>query len=282
MSVIFGTSGQGKQLARTTPIQVTGLKALGENGGVSLSIDPPSEASYAYLKDYWVTFKKASQGAILHPYDGEHMVFPKGQAPAANQKLSELGVEGKVKIPLENGAFMKWKIVGIGAEGMPSGAVTAWYDDVAFSRNINSPVIKTYESSQLRTYLNGEFYNQFSASAKECIVPTPYSSYAISQMKILTDNVYIFSTKELGLSGDEGVALPYFSSNTQRAYTLRYWTREHYPTSAGYFYTVEANGQTLTPRDTTGVDAIRPVMNLNPDAPVSFEADESGYYTLLV
>lgn len=77
MSVIFGTSGQSKQLARTTPIQVTGLKAVGQDGGVALNIDPATEASYPYLKDYWVVWKKVSDGPIQNPYDGQHMTFDK-------------------------------------------------------------------------------------------------------------------------------------------------------------------------------------------------------------
>lgn len=80
MAKIIGQKIGGGSSILTTPIQVTGLKAVGQDGGVLLTCDPPTEASYPYLKDYWVTFKKASEGAIQHPYDGRHRIFPKPPA----------------------------------------------------------------------------------------------------------------------------------------------------------------------------------------------------------
>lgn len=76
-NIILGGGGQGKQLARTTPDQVTGLQAVSSEEGILLSVDQPTEESYEYLKDYWVTFKLASEGEIQHPYDGEHIIFAK-------------------------------------------------------------------------------------------------------------------------------------------------------------------------------------------------------------
>ena len=76
-NIILGGGGQGKQLARTTPDQVTGLQAVSSEEGILLSVDRPTEESYEYLKDYWVTFKLASEGEIQHPYDGEHIIFAK-------------------------------------------------------------------------------------------------------------------------------------------------------------------------------------------------------------
>lgn len=76
-NIILGGGGQGKQLARTTPDQVTGLQAVSSEEGILLSVDQPTEESYEYLKDYWVTFKLASEGEIQHPYDGEYIIFAK-------------------------------------------------------------------------------------------------------------------------------------------------------------------------------------------------------------
>lgn len=69
------SGGSGKQLARTLPNQVLGMKAVVNADGVVITCDPPTELSSLYLKDYWVTFKPTSQGEIRHPYDGEHMTF---------------------------------------------------------------------------------------------------------------------------------------------------------------------------------------------------------------
>ena len=76
-NIILGGGGQGKQLANTTPDQVTGFKAVSAEEGILLTIDPPTQESSPYLKDYWVTFKIASEGEIQHPYDVGHMIFEK-------------------------------------------------------------------------------------------------------------------------------------------------------------------------------------------------------------
>ena len=76
-NIILGGGGLVKQLANTTPDQVTGLQAVSSEDGILLSVDQPTEESYEYLKDYWVTFKLASEGEIQHPYDGEHIIFAK-------------------------------------------------------------------------------------------------------------------------------------------------------------------------------------------------------------
>lgn len=77
MAKIIGQKIGGGSSILTTPAQVTGLKATGKDGGVALSIDAPTGISYPYLKDYWVVWKKKSDGDILHPYDGQHMIFNK-------------------------------------------------------------------------------------------------------------------------------------------------------------------------------------------------------------
>ena len=77
MAVLFGKSVGGGSSLFTTPDQVTGLQAVSSEEGILLSVDQPTEESYEYLKDYWVTFKIASEGEIQHPYDGGHMIFEK-------------------------------------------------------------------------------------------------------------------------------------------------------------------------------------------------------------
>ncbi len=284
MSIIFGTSGQGKQLARTTPIQVTGLKAVGENGGVALSIDPPSEASYAYLKDYWVTFKKASRGAILHPYDGEHMVFPKGEAPASGQPLSALAVGSKVKLPTTvEGTYIHKTIIAKGHMGYSPNSITVWPDDVEFSRALDSNVQTDYSDSEIRTYLNTTYLSQFRTELIPYILVT--SIVTVPQggtATIIEDQVFLFSVKEMGLSADkiEGTEIAYFDNDAKRAASEQpYFTRTKRDVYSQFAVSKQGN---LASAQAVNSFGIRPVMNLSGDILISKEPDDEGYYTLLV
>lgn len=79
MAGLLGKSVGGGSSLFTTPDQVTGLQAVNTEEGIWISIDFPTEQSYPYLKDYWVTFKPASEGEIQNPYDGEYIIAEKPQ-----------------------------------------------------------------------------------------------------------------------------------------------------------------------------------------------------------
>lgn len=296
MSVIFGTSGQGKQLARTTPIQVTGLKAVGQNGGVALSINPPSEASYAYLKDYWVTFKKASQGQIQHPYDGQHMVFPKDQAPAGGQPLSGLAVGSTLKI-LENNAAVPFLVL---QHGYPTTGVSANTDktlllrqDIYDTRVWNSEN-NAYASSSIHAFLNGEYLLSIEESIRNRI-PLITISYTVGNgnntVSYIDVKAFLLSYTELGYPNHtdanvEGEAIEYFNGNDRRiarynGELTRWWLRSAKKNSYNVAWNVHSDG-VWDFNGVTTVMGLRPAFCLPNDTLVSAQPDADGDYTLLV
>lgn len=292
MSVIFGTSGQGKQLARTTPIQVTGLKAVGENGGVALSIDPPSEASYAYLKDYWVTFKKASQGAILHPYDGEHMVFSKGQAPAGGQPLSALTVGSTLKIT-ENSTPTQFLVLQHVYPNADSANTLLLRKEPAVTHRWGDGTTPWYGNSSINSYLENTYYLTLDSSVKDLI---PEVSI-VCQMQLGYVNtepylckVFLLSATELGgqevSKAVDGYPIPYFSdANSRKAFAgssaATWWTRsgsDEYPQLP---VAVNTDGNFIAETRNEPFYA-RPAFCLPNDVLVSEQPDADGDYTLLI
>jgi len=296
MSIIFGTSGQGKQLARTTPIQVTGLKAVGENGGVALSIDPPSEASYAYLKDYWVTFKKASEGAILHPYDGQHMVFPKGEASASGQPLSALAVGSTLKIA-ENGVPVQFLVLQHVYPNADSANTLLLRKDLVTQtsnwKNANSYPL-AFVDGPIDGYLNNDYLSLLGASVKSLIPEitiacTIAPDYVSANPTTISRKIFLLSATELGGSKNtipvEGTHIAYFDSDEKRIATRNsiaadWWTRTPVIRSSARAMLITASGLESDRAPATQL-GIRPAFCLPNDTLVSEQPDADGDYTLL-
>lgn len=210
------------------------------------------------------------------------------------KKLSELAAEGKIKLPLtDETQSLKFKVLGQSLEGMPQGAVTVWYDDAAIQKQMNNVASTVYyKNTTIRSYLIGEFLNQLHEKVRECIIPTTVTALSgQSATETFEDPICMFSLKQLGRTSsgtpEEGAALSYFVSNTQRAYSEKYWTMTCYTANAGWYYFMESSGDpnitsfSITSQGTNSF-AIRPYLNLNPDTPISDSPDADGYYTVLV
>ena len=290
---IYGNKIGGGSSILTTPIQVTGLKAVGQDGGVLLTCDPVTEPSAPYLKDLWVVWKKKADGPIQNPYDGQHMTFAPSQ-PITSQPLSALKAEDKIKLPHADGkTFTKFKVIGQGMDGMPTGAVTLWYDDSIMNKQWNSSGDTNiyWDTCNLRGELNSTFYNQFHETVKNAVLVTSYYILKNTSTRVdLVDNVCLFAFSRMQyVEGRaipyEGAQLPYFASNTQRAFTSNYWTITRAVSVASVWYMPASGDRGTGSQPALGMTQslpVRPYMNLKPDTLISLNPDSDGCYTVLV
>ena len=287
--------GSGKELTRTLPNPATGFKATVEERGIVLSCDGPSEVSGAYLKDYWVVYKKVSEGEIEHPYDGEHLIF-EGLPPVSGQKLSALEIGSRVKIR-ENGVLTNFLVV---QHGYPTLGVDAGQDntlllrrDIYDTRVWNSGN-NAYVSSSIHTFLNEEYLSLIEESIRSMIplISLPYTvGNGNNTVSYIDVKAFLLSHTELGYPSHndanmEGTAIEYFNGNDRRVAryngeTARWWLRSARKNSNNVAWNVHSDG-IWDFNGVTTVMGLRPAFCLPGDTLVSLEVDAEGCYTILV
>lgn len=288
MSVILGTSGQGKQLARTTPIQVTGLKALGQDGGVLLTCDPPTEASYPYLQDYWVVWKKKSEGPIQHPYDGKHMTFAAGQ-PVSGQDLAKLAAGSTLKI-VENTVMVPFLVLKAGYPTVDDSNTLLIRKDIYITSAWGSN--NAYAGSTVDNFLTNDYLLLINESVRNQIVEVniPYTiGNGNNTVSTLSRKIFLLSATELGYTGSyantEGSMIPYLESDANKlAYfegsLANWWLRSPGTSGTVSSWYVQTTGA-LNRSDVSSPYGIRPAFCLPSTVQVSLEPDSDGDYTLV-
>lgn len=288
MSVILGTSGQGKQLARTTPIQVTGLKAVGQDGGVLLTCDPVTEASAPYIQDYWVTWKKASEGPVAHPYDGAHMTFAAGQ-PISGQDLANLAAGSTLKI-MENTVMVPFLVLKVGYPTVDDANVLLLRKDIY--RNNVWGTNNAYSGSTVDNLLTNDYFLLLNESVRNQIVEVsiPYTiGNGNTTVSTLSRKIFLLSATELGYTGSyantEGIPIPYLESDANKlAYfegsLANWWLRSPSTSGPGSSWYVQTTGA-LNRSTVNSRYGIRPAFCLPSTTQVSLEPDSDGDYTLV-
>lgn len=291
MSLILGNGGQGKQLARTTPIQVTGLKAVGQDGGVLLTCDPATEASAPYLKDLWVVWKKKADGPIQNPYDGQHMTFAAQTGPVG-QDLAKLAPGSTLKI-VENNVATRFYVdkhdyeSALNGNGFSLLTRVDCYDKRAWDAgNVN-----TYADSDLDAFLNGDYKMLLEEKVRNAIVPTKFY-YTPGNMNntvtTLERDVFELSATELGMSqayvNVEGSVLP-IAETLKIAYLNKtastQWTRSPSTNLSSHAWFLTAGGTLDNAGGTANSCGSRPSFCLPGNTKVSLEPDSQGDYTLV-
>lgn len=224
MAVLFGKSVGGGSSLFTTPDQVTGLQAVSSEEGILLSVDQPTEESYEYLKDYWVTFKLASEGEIQHPYDGEHIIFAKPPF-IPGTPLEQIAVGSIIKIQ-ENQVFSDFYVACHDYESTLNGTGrTLVVRKDCFSMQVwDNALVNAYASSDIDSLLNTTYKNILDSALLEIIgttkfVYTPGNGNTV--LSTLERTIFALSATELGKSNTyanvEGTALP-IAATLQLAY----------------------------------------------------------------
>lgn len=297
MANILRLGGGGSSIL-TTPIQVTGLKAVGQDGGVALNIDPATEASYPYLKDYWVVWKKVSDGPIQNPYDGQHMTFAAGGV--TQNFLGDLPVGSSLKINYNN-ANVKCLVLH---HGKPS----AIYDDSFADTTIlcfysiyeksqwNNQEINDYSQSTICSELNTTWLMRLNEPLRQQVkqVKVPYrSGTSGAVINSGADGVpcyfYLLSAIEVGFQASstipaDGALLSYFATNSRIAkyegVNAKYYLRTPHVNNYNAAGLVNEQGDSAFQLCTI-VDGIRPAFCLPSTIQVSLEPDSQGDYTLV-
>ncbi len=283
MAVLFGKSVGGGSSLFTTPDQVTGLQAVSSEEGILLSVDQPTEESYEYLKDYWVTFKLASEGEIQHPYDGEHIIFEK---PALQQNtLSRLQPGTGIKL-MENDTPVRFILLKQGYESDDDGRTLLLRRDIYDTRPFGN---SNYSESDIDTFLSGIYHNLLSPAVQSNLETVSIQCTSGLDVISIGRKIFLLSGTEVGFSElymkQEGTPIPYFNDNTSRIALLsgsatNWWTRSHQAYNTSLIYTVMYNGTqgTFTGNNKNG---LRPAFCLNgDDVLTSKEPDSDGDYII--
>lgn len=209
--------------------------------------------------------------------------------PSAGILASDLAVGDIVKL-IEGGTPVEYIVVN---QGIPENS--SLYDsscngtwllrkDCHSSRVWNSSNINTYASSDINTWLNGDFFNGLGSAEKAAIkqVKIPYRpSGTDAAIKSGADGlgvkVFLVGGYEVGLSEyasipEDGAKLDYFDSGTgtsaknkriayQDGSTVSWWLRSPYIDSASDVCLVTALG-TFGALECTSSDDIRPALIL--------------------
>ena len=285
MEKIIGQKIGGGSSILTTPIQVTGLKATGKDGGVALSIDPPTEASYPYLKDYWVVWKKKADGPIQHPYDGAHMTFAAG-SPISGQTLANLTAGSTLKI-VENNTPVQFLVL---QHGYPS---SGGGNTLLLRKNIYSNMkfggSGAYSGSTVDNFLTNNYLLLLDSTVRSSLVRVSIPCYSVGQTSNIDRSIFLLSGTELGFSTSsmpiEGTAIPYFASNESRIAYLNqtvspYWTRSISTNTSRYSWYVLSTGTYYNDFNNSSI-GVRPAFCLPGTTQVSLEPDSDGDYTLV-
>ena len=194
----------------------------------------------------------------------------RAKAPAPGVLASSLAVGSTVKL-MEGGTAVEYLVVN---QGIPSNSNL--YDascngtwllrkDCYSAMQYNSNYIINYASSNINTWLNGEFFNNFGvieqSVIKQTIIPyCPTTSTVNSGASGLSTKCFILSQVEIGWGGysyteDDGVKLDYFiagpdGDSKRRAYengttsTVMYWTRSPHTGKNNQIWIVDGTGST--------------------------------------
>lgn len=290
MSLILGTSGQGKQLARTTPIQVTGLKAVGQDGGVLLTCDPATEASAPYLKDLWVVWKKKADGPIQNPYDGQHMTFAAQTGPVG-QDLAKLAPGSTLKI-VENNAPTVFYVAQQDYQSAlnGSGNVLMLRKDCCDQTIWNNSLSNYYGSCSLDSWFTNTYLLLLAEPVRNVIpnIQIPCTAAPGSTVvENITRQVFALSLTEFGLTGNhvnvEGAQIPIANDVLIAKYNnsaVNQFTRTQYANGTANIYYINSTGSAATGQATMS-GYPRPAFCLPSNIQVSLEPDASGDYTLV-
>lgn len=289
MAKIIGQKIGGGSSILTTPIQVTGLKATGKDGGVALSIDSPTEASYPYLKDYWVVWKKKSEGPIQHPYDGQHMTFAKPPL-VTGQDLANLAPGSTVKI-MENNQMVQFLVLQNGYPSSGDGNILLLRKDIQSTSALGSN--NAYSGSTVDNFLTNDYFLLLNESVRNQIVEVsiPYTvGNGNTTVSTLSRQIFLLSATEMGFPNGtyvntEGTAIPYFNSNSSRiAYfnssPTNWWLRTPFFINTGTAVVISGDG-TSNNFSTSNPYGVRPAFCLPGTTQVSLEPDSDGDYTLV-
>lgn len=290
MSLILGNGGQGKQLARTTPIQVTGLKAVGQDGGVLLTCDPATEASAPYLKDLWVVWKKKADGPIQNPYDGQHMTFAAQTGPVG-QDLAKLAPGSTLKI-MENNVAVQFLVLQQGYPETGNGNTLLLRKDIYNTSAWNGTTANAYAGSAVDVFLTNQYLLLLEEKIRDAVVQaaiayTPGNGdYTVTTIQ---RKVFLLSGTEVGFTAatlnTEGSTIPYFNTNERRIRTLQgeassWWLRSPRNNFNRYAYCVAVSGA-IGDSETTTPRGVCPAFCLPSTMQVSLEPDSQGDYTLV-
>lgn len=290
MAPIFGKSIGGGSSILTTPIQVTGLKATGKDGGVALSVDAPTEISYPYLKDYWVVWKKVSDGPIQHPYDGAHMTFAAG-GPVSGQALGNLTAGSTLKI-VENNVptvfYVAQQDYQSGLNG--SGNVLMLRKDCCDQTVWNNSLSNYYGSCSLDSWFTNTYLLLLAEPVRNVIpnIQIPCTAAPGSTVvENITRQVFALSLTEFGLTGNhvnvEGAQIPIANDVLIAKYNnsaVNQFTRTQYANGVVNIYYINSTGSAATGQATMS-GYPRPAFCLPSTTQVSLEPDSQGDYTLV-
>lgn len=294
MAPIFGKSIGGGSSILTTPIQVTGLKAVGQDGGVLLTCDPVTEASYPYLKDYWVVWKKVSDGPIQNPYDGQHMTFAAPPPGPTGQDLSALEIGSTLQM-MENNQNTKFILVH--KDYLTSGNVVLLREDIITMSIYGSTNV--YAGSSVDNYCVNDYLLLLPENVRNQIleIDLPYSTNKYSQ-STARRKAFIPSAAEVGIANMvgaisfDGTLWSYFTANaTGNNKRIAYYNNN--PTawitrnvnknenaSNNTYYAVSNTGSFVGQQVITS-SGVRPAFCLPSTMQVSAQPDSQGDYTLV-
>lgn len=210
--------------------------------------------------------------------------------PSAGILASDLAVGDIVKLT-EGGTPVEYIVVNQGIPGSSSlyddSCDGTWLlrKDCHSSRVWNSSNINTYASSDINTWLNGDFFNGL-GSAEQAAIKQVKIPYCLSGMDTaiksgvngLGVKVFLVSGYEVGLDNyasipEEGVKLDYFESGTgtsaknkriayRSGLTVSWWLRSPYINASDDVCDVTAQGNFGSLSANNSSDAVRPALIL--------------------
>ncbi|WP_279145986.1 MULTISPECIES: DUF6273 domain-containing protein [Clostridium] len=219
-------------------------------------------------------------------------------------KLSDLNVGDIFKA-----SDIEWMVAAKNHEGYPANSVTVISQDIlekrAFDKHIGKFGSNHWGNSDLRKYLNGEFYNKLDASFRAAILETNlenieneandtcYNSYGAPGYNDKTyytkDKIFIPSLEELGLKNINcarpvGTDYGTFTTNKSRRAKLNgknywYWTRDPYWSCSYDMCGIDSNGSYnnyLVAYSTSW--GVRPVLNLKSDILLEYTGKDNLVY----
>lgn len=188
-------------------------------------------------------------GNVMFMRKGEVHTSPLGGLP-----LSSL-VEGQIVMINENGTLVPFYLakhnyeLGLNGEGRDLFVRTVGYKTNSNTRPWHSSNANAYASSDIDTWLNGNYKALLDESVQEAIGTTKFY-YTVgkgsSTKTTLSRSVFLLSVTEMGKSHDyankEGSALPIASTLMPSGDTVEYWTRTPMHTNNYYAYTIYSGG----------------------------------------
>ncbi len=218
-------------------------------------------------------------------------------------KLSDLQVGDIFKA-----SDIEWMVVAKNHKGYPVNSVTVISQDIlekrAFDKHIGKFGSNHWGNSDLRKYLNGEFYNKLDPSFRAAILETNlgnienkannnnYNKYGApgynGETYYTKDKIFIPSLEELGLkdiSYGRKVGEDYgaFRTNESRIAKLNsnteyYWVRVPYCGYSYYVCRVDSGGSNYYGNARNESVGVRAALNLKSDIPLEYAGNNSLIY----